>query len=105
MADSPSERRGHERRGGTERRRGRSPRAFLLRLIHGERRKSGQRRSESDRRTARQTATDLVRGAFEFIASVCQSDAVTDEEARHQLDSALVRLKFALERLESGGGH
>jgi hypothetical protein len=105
MADSSSDRRGHERRSGTERRRGRTPRGFLLRLIHGERRKNGQKRRESDRRSARQTATDLVRSAFEFIASVCQSDAVTDEEARHQLDSALIRLKFALERLEGGGGH
>jgi hypothetical protein len=98
-----------DRRGGTDRRRSTGGRGFLLRLLKGERRqlddrrRGGDGRAGTDRRTAGQTATDLVRGAFDLVATVCASpDSHLDDEARQRLDSALVRLKFALERLTSG---
>jgi len=99
-----------ERRDGTERRRGSGARGFLLRLLKGERRQLEDRRrgrggegQPVDRRSQQQTATDLVRSAFEMIAVVLgATDATLDDETRQRLDSALVRLKFAIERLEKG---
>ncbi len=101
------ERRGHaERRNGTERRRGTGRRNLLLRLLKGERRQVEDRRrgwdgqAGVDRRTQRQTATDLVRGAFDLmVAARGATDATLDDDTRQRLDSALIRLKFALERL------
>jgi hypothetical protein len=103
VADSPSDRRAEpERRGTSDRRRGRGGgRAILLRLLHGERRKREERRG-ADRRTPQQTAIDLVRGAFDQIAALRQGDPHLGDDARQRLDSALVRLRFAVERLEGG---
>ena len=98
-----------ERRAGNERRRGSGARGFLLRLLKGERRQLEDRRrgregQPVDRRSQQQTATDLVRSAFEMVAVVLSAtDASLDDETRQRLDSALVRLKFAIERLEKGG--
>ncbi len=99
-----------ERRSGMERRRTKGRRSFLLRLLRGERRQLEERRRGSDRRTglerrsSRQTATDLVRSAFDLLAEVFDvADLNLDEEARQQLHSAMIRLKFALERLEKQG--
>ncbi len=100
MADSPPDRRTEpERRGSTDRRRGRGPRGFLLRLLHGERRRKERRLG--DRRSPQQTAIDLVRSAFDQIAALRQGDSHLDDDARQRLDAALIRLKFALERLET----
>ena len=99
-----------ERRAGTERRRGSGARGFLLRLLKGERRQLEDRRrgregQPVDRRSQQQTATDLVRSAFEMVAMVLSaSDATLDDDTRQRLDSALVRLKFAIERLEKQQG-
>ena len=44
-----------------------------------------------------------LRSAFEMIAVVLSAtDATLDDDTRQRLDSALVRLKFAIERLEKG---
>jgi len=95
-----------ERRNHADRRRGTGPRGYLLRLLKGERRQREDRRSGldgkagADRRSPRQTATDLVRGAFDLLASARgATDANFDDDTRQRLDSALIRLKFALERL------
>jgi hypothetical protein len=73
----------------------------LLRLLHGERRKQQERRGR-ERRTPQQTAIDLVRSAFDQIAALRQGDPQLDDASRQRLDSALIRLRFAVERLESG---
>jgi len=95
-----------ERRNGTNRRRSSGPRGFLLRLLKGERRQLDDRRrgwddkGEQDRRSPQQTATDLVRSAFDLLATALSAtDANFDDDTRQRLDSALIRLKFALERL------
>ena len=95
-----------ERRNGADRRRVPVARGFLLRLLKGERRQLEDRRrgldgkAGADRRSPRQTATDLVRGAFDLLASARSvNDANFDDDTRQRLDSALIRLKFALERL------
>src|SRR5438309_10535006 len=73
-----------ERRDGTERRRGSGARGFLLRLLKGERRQLEDRRrgrggegQPMDRRSQQQTATDLVRSAFEMIAVVLSTTEAT----------------------------
>lgn len=113
MSESKPDRRaleGGDRRSGSDRRRAKGRRGFVLRLLVGERRQRDERRrgwdgsaagrNGSDRRSQHQTATDLVRSAFELVAAVRGSpDAVLDDTARQQLDSAMIRLKFALERL------
>lgn len=105
MTDSEADRRALEdgdRRSGADRRLGKGRRGFFLRLLRGERRQRDDRRHTTDRRSPRQTATDLVRSAFELVTAVCGSpDAGLDDAARQQLDSAMLRLKFALERLAS----
>ncbi|PYO41559.1 MAG: hypothetical protein DMD29_04870 [Gemmatimonadetes bacterium] len=95
-----------DRRNGTERRRGAGRRGLLLRLLKGERRQVEDRRRGWDgqagveRRSKNQTATDLVRGAFDLmVAARGATDATLDDDTRQRLDSALIRLKFALERL------
>ncbi len=113
MTDSEADRRREadrrvsgERRTGANRRRTKGRRGFLLRLLRDERRQLEERRRGWDRRTgverrsSRQTATDLVRSAFDLLVEVFDTDDLDlDDEARHQLDAAMIRLKFALERL------
>jgi hypothetical protein len=103
VAKSPSDRRTEpERRGANERRGGRAgPRGFVLRLLHGERRQKEERRY-GNRRSVQQTAIDLVRGACDQIAALRQGGSHLDDAARQRLDAAFVRLRFAVERLESG---
>src|SRR5207247_10111628 len=90
-----------ERRNHADRRRGTGPRGYLLRLLKGERRQLEDRRrgldgkAGADRRSPRQTATDLVRGAFDLLASARgATDATCDDHTRQRLDPAPTRLKF-----------
>lgn len=99
---------GPDRRSGTDRR---SPDArpedspFLY--IHGERRSGHDRREGSDRRSgldrrAPETPQDQIRRALDLVAFVAESTELTDEE-RRALDSAIMRLRFALDRLVPPG--
>lgn len=77
-----------ERRGGRDRRQG------------GERRGREERRSGTERRGP-ETAAAHIRNAVALIAHVAESDEL-DDERRRDLDAAIFRLRFALDRLEGG---
>ena len=77
-----------ERRGGADRRHG------------GERRASRDRRGGVERRG--QTVGEHVRNAVQLIGHVAQSGDL-DDELRRDLDGALFRLRFALDRLGERG--
>src|SRR5437773_7892674 len=72
-----------ERRNHADRRRGTGPRGYLLRLLKGERRQLEDRRrgldgkAGADRRSPRQTATDLVRGALDRKSTRLNSSHIT----------------------------
>jgi len=65
----------------------------------GERRASRDRRGGVERRG--QTVGEHVRNAVQLIGHVAQSGDL-DDELRRDLDRALFRLRFALDRLKSG---
>lgn len=75
-----------ERRSGVERRRGE------------ERRGREQRRSGAERRGP-ETVGAHIRNALVLIGQVAETDAL-DDECRRDLDTAMFRLRFALDRLE-----
>jgi hypothetical protein len=66
------------------------------RAPHGERRLNGDRRSGAERRLS---AGDQIRESLRLLTRVIESDATHDEE-RRSLEGAMVRLRFALDRLE-----
>jgi hypothetical protein len=96
----PPDRRGEkERRGGKERRR-------TITLVKAERRQSGDRRADAERRRSaerrvEETTGEHLRDALRLVAHVAESPVLTDE-LRRDLDAAIFRLRFALDRLESG---
>src|SRR2546427_10807308 len=99
-----------ERRNHADRRRGTGPRGYLLRLLKGERRQLEDRRrgldgkAGADRRSPRQTATDLVRGAFDLLPPArSATGAKFDHDTRQRVDSAPVRLKVAPGALAKAG--
>ena len=72
-------------------------------LVHGERRsgmdrRSSDRRGSPERRVPLQTPADQVRWAIDLVARVAESGEMGEAELR-ALDAAIVRLRFALERL------
>ena len=96
-----------ERRNGTERRGGERRQGLALvpveRRARKERRGKGerraaQRRSRAERR-AEESAAEHIRNALQLIAQVADADEL-DDEHRRDLDAALFRLRFALDRLE-----
>jgi len=96
-----------ERRNGTERRGGERRQGLALvpveRRARKERRGKGerraaQRRSRAERR-AEESAAAHIRNALQLIAQVADADEL-DDEHRRDLDAALFRLRFALDRLE-----
>lgn len=107
MASPRSNRRAKsERRTGSDRRSGKDRRDPSVIPIDAERRKGKERRSGVDRRSgAERRGADLspaeqVRLALSLISQAIEQGTLDDEGLR-QLDGALVRLKFALERLQS----
>ncbi len=91
---APNERRRPQgRRNALDRRSGASR---SERASQGERRLSGDRRSGAERRLS---AGDQMREALRLLTRVIESDATHDEE-RRSLEGAMVRLRFALDRLE-----
>ena len=74
-----------------------------------ERRNGADRRQQSDRRSAAErrlsvhSAVDQIHGALKLLTLVAESEAATlSDEQRRGLEGAMLRLRFALERLEEG---
>jgi len=71
----------------------------------GERRKFDDRRAGAERRAFRerrlslQSASDQIRGALKLMTLAIESGSVNERD-RRTLDAAMLRLRFALERLE-----
>ncbi len=99
---------GPDRRTGLERRsRDPSPEDSPLLFVHGERRSGEDRRTGTDRRSGmdrrlEQTPREQISRALDLVAYVAESTDLMDEE-RRALDSAIMRLRFALGRLGAGG--
>lgn len=95
---------GHDRRSGAERRSPESqPEDSPFLYVHGERRSGHDRREGGDRRSgldrrAPETPQDQIRRALDLVAFVAESTELPDDE-RRALDSAIMRLRFALDRL------
>lgn len=64
-----------------------------------ERRRNGERRTGVERRLSIQSASDQIRGALRLLTRVIEMGAVAEQEMR-TLESAMLRLRFALDRLE-----
>jgi hypothetical protein len=109
--DEIDRRRGQDRRGGHDRRTGTDRRAAEprpedapLRYVDGERRSGGDRRQGRDRRSgldrrAPETPREQISRALDLVAYVAESTELTDAE-RRALDTAIMRLRFTLARLE-----
>ena len=68
-----------------------------------DRRQVGERRSAIERRLSLQSAVDQIHGALKLLTQVAESEATTlSEDQRRELEGAMLRLRFALERLEEG---
>lgn len=95
---------GHDRRSGAERRSPESqPEDSPFLYVHGERRSGHDRREGGDRRSGLdrrgpETPQDQIRRALDLVAFVAESTDLPDDE-RRALDSAIMRLRFALDRL------
>ncbi len=98
---SPDRRALPDRRGISDRRTEDQP---DLTLVPVERR-TGKDRRRSDRRTSpnrsHETAREHIGNALQLLATVSQS-ARLDDALQRDLDSAIFRLRFALDRLEHG---
>jgi hypothetical protein len=83
-----------DRRAGVNRRTGKQS---ALTLVPEERR-GGKDRRRSDRRSE-ETASEHIRNSLQLLAAVSQT-ASLDEGLQRDLDSAIFRLRYALDRLE-----
>ena len=89
-----------ERRSGVDRRQhdaGGIP--FGERRNVDDRRAGGERRAFRERRLALQSAGDQIRGALKLMTLAIESGTIPERD-RRTLDAAMLRLRFALERIE-----
>ena len=96
--DAPDRRRGSDRR-TVERRR-------MLALVPVERRAGAERRDDVDRRAElerrrRETTEEHVRNALQLLVSIVERGSL-DDDLRRDLDSAILRLRFAVDQLGRG---
>jgi len=91
----------HERRLSTERRTLLDRRAGAEQHVRPseEGRRKSERRTGVERRLSIQSASDQIRGALRLLTRVVEMGAVAEQELR-TLESAMLRLRFALDRLE-----
>ena len=90
-----------DRRSGVDRRQSQGARApSTERRSRDDRRVVGERRAFLERRLSLQSAGDQIRGALKLITTAIDSGTIPDKQ-RRSLDAAMLRLRFALERLES----
>jgi hypothetical protein len=97
---SPDRRAATDRRAGADRRADGEPALTLLPVE----RRSGKERRRSDRRTKpdpriNETVREHIGNALQLLSTVSQSTTLDDRQQR-DLDSAIFRLRFALDRLE-----
>jgi hypothetical protein len=95
--------RGPDRRARLERRSGRE-RRVTDKPVAVERRKGGDRRRTErrkgiDRRLALQSGAQQMQTALGLLAQLAQSQSLNDED-RRLLDTAMLRLRFATERMD-----
>ena len=64
-----------------------------------ERRRADDRRSGVERRLPIESAGDQIRGALRLMTRVVEAGALT-EQVQRSLEAAMLRLRFALDRLE-----
>lgn len=64
-----------------------------------DRRRISERRAGIERRLSIQSAGDQIHAALRLLTRVIEMGAVTEQELR-TLESAMLRLRFALDRLE-----
>ena len=81
-----------ERRAATDRRR-------VVTIVVQERRSGVERRAQPERR-APESAGEHIRNALQLLTNVAESGTL-DEESLRDLDAAMFRLRFALDRLEA----
>ena len=101
MADLPAMELSHaDRRVPTERRAS-SDRRRVVTVVVQERRSGVDRRAQPERR-APESAGEHIRNALQLLTNVAESGTL-DEESLRDLDAAMFRLRFALDRLEARG--
>jgi hypothetical protein len=66
-----------------------------------ERRRNGERRLGVERRLSEVSAADQIRETLRLLTRVIESGAVAEREIR-SLDAAVLRLRVALDQLETG---
>ena len=91
----------HADRRLTQDRRTRGDRRRVVTVVVEERRSGVDRRAPAERR-APESAAEHIRNALQLLTNVAESGTL-DEESLRDLDAAMFRLRFALDRLESRG--
>jgi hypothetical protein len=81
-----------DRRASTDRRR-------VVTVVVEERRSGVERRGHLERRSP-ESAGEHIRNALQLLTNVAESGTL-DEESLRDLDAAMFRLRFALDRLEA----
>ncbi len=94
MEASPADRRKVvERRAPTDRR-------HVALVVPVERRAGSERRGAAERR-AQESVGEHIRNALQLLTNVAESGTL-DEDSLRDLDAAMFRLRFALDRFEVG---
>jgi hypothetical protein len=83
-----------DRRTPAERRR-------IVTVVVEDRRSGADRRAQPERRVP-ESAGEHIRNALQLLTNVAESGTL-DEESLRDLDAAMFRLRFALDRLEARG--
>jgi len=90
-----------DRRSGVDRRqRGAAAAAKGVRRATDDRRTGGERRAYLERRLSLQSAGDQIRGALKLMTTAIESGSIPEKQ-RRGLDAAMLRLRFALERIDT----
>ena len=90
-----------DRRSGVDRRQGiAAAMPGADRRARDDRRGGPERRAFLERRLSMQSAGDQIRGALKLMTAVIEAGMVPEKD-RRSLDAAMLRLRFALERLDT----
>ncbi|MGH7569185.1 MAG: hypothetical protein ACREL9_09480 [Gemmatimonadales bacterium] len=100
--EAPKRRELVDRRSGVDRRALETAAAAPVDRRGGLERRVSDRRTSVERRLALHSAGDQIRTALRFLSQLAET-ATLDDEVRRGLDAAMLRMRFALERLEEGG--
>lgn len=88
-----------DRRSGVDRRQNAGGAPGVERRMYDDRRGGAERRAFLERRLSLQSAGDQIRGALKLMTLAIESGSIPERD-RRTLDAAMLRLRFALERLE-----